>query len=88
MRSNELRALRRLPAASMPPAGSRRAGPCPPRDVMTSYYDATTIPGDYWPLLCNGSHFRIEFEFEFTVFVVEPRVRTALPSSAIDSTSI
>ena len=29
----------------------------------------------------------LEFEFEFTVFVVEPRVRTALPSSAIDSTS-
>ena len=31
--------------------------------------------------------FESEFEFEFTVFVVEPRVRTALPSSAIDSTS-
>ena len=31
--------------------------------------------------------FDIEIEFEFTVFVVEPRVRTALPSSAIDSTS-
>ena len=31
--------------------------------------------------------FEIAFEFEFTVFVVEPRVRTALPSSAIDSTS-
>ena len=28
-------------------------------DVVTSYYDATTSPGDYWPLLCNGSHFRI-----------------------------
>ena len=27
MRSNELRALRRLPAASMLPAGSRRAAP-------------------------------------------------------------
>ena len=27
MRSNELRALRRLPAASMLPAGSRRAPP-------------------------------------------------------------
>ena len=30
MRSNELRALRRLPAASMLPAGSRRAAPEPP----------------------------------------------------------
>ena len=25
-------------------------------DVVTSYYDATTSPGDYWPLLCNGSN--------------------------------
>ena len=23
---------------------------------MTSYYDSTSSPGDYWPLLCNGSN--------------------------------
>ena len=34
---------------------------------MTSYYDATSSPGDYWPLLCNDSYSKFEFKFECNV---------------------
>ena len=38
MRVHELRALRRLPAASMLPAGSRRAAPGAPEDLYPDLY--------------------------------------------------